>query len=277
MTFFAIPTLAGQTAIAAAIAGTAPLTLTTMVIGDGAGFAVTPIQTQINLVNQVYSLALNSVTRTGNQIAATSIISNTVGGWTVREAGLLDSFGNLLFVANVPDTLKETLAMGVDDTLSLTLTVAVSATAQVTLTFSGQTWIDIADPLRPYFMAVNSATTASPPTTPAIGDTYLVPSGATGLWAGQTGLLAQWIPSRLGAPPQWVFAACPERMTIGVGDTDDIMTKIGGVWRSGFASIPEHLAGASTTLEANPAGVAAMISARSDTGSALAFQIGWIQ
>jgi len=40
--------------------------------------------------------------------------------------------------------------------------------------------------------AVISMTTSSAPGAPAAGDTYLVPAGATGIWATQVGKIAEW-------------------------------------------------------------------------------------
>jgi hypothetical protein len=42
------------------------------------------------------------------------------------------------------------------------------------------------------WMAVISMTTSSAPGAPAAGDTYLVPTGATGIWATQVGKIAEW-------------------------------------------------------------------------------------
>lgn len=39
---------------------------------------------------------------------------------------------------------------------------------------------------------VNDATITAPPATPAEGDAYIVPTGATGAWAGLVGRIAQW-------------------------------------------------------------------------------------
>ncbi len=43
------------------------------------------------------------------------------------------------------------------------------------------------------WVPVLSMTTSAPPANPAIGDTYLVPTGATGIWAGKSGSLAEWL------------------------------------------------------------------------------------
>ena len=41
--------------------------------------------------------------------------------------------------------------------------------------------------------AITSMTTTAPPASPAQGDAYLVPTGATGVWAANAGRIAEWI------------------------------------------------------------------------------------
>lgn len=109
----------------------------------------------------------------------------------------------------------------------------------------------ITGPLRPYFIAVNSATVTAPPGSPAVGDTYLVPAGATGAWSGLSGQLSQWT----GADG-WHTRAMPTLHMVGVADTDDFLKHMpDGSWRSIFATIPECDAGTSTTLSVTPAGL----------------------
>lgn len=40
--------------------------------------------------------------------------------------------------------------------------------------------------------SITSSTVSAPPATPNDGDAYMVPTGATGAWAGQIGKLVQW-------------------------------------------------------------------------------------
>jgi hypothetical protein len=42
------------------------------------------------------------------------------------------------------------------------------------------------------FLSVLSATTGTPPGGPANGDRYIIPAGASGVWAAQVGKVAQW-------------------------------------------------------------------------------------
>jgi len=213
--FFAIPTLAGQAALTAAMDGGDPIVLSEMVVGDGFGNAVTPLETQTTLINPVATVALTSIDHEDNRLTADAILDETVGGFTIREAGLLDEDGVLLFVGSVPATEKRLITEGVEHILTLGMIVVVSDTANVTLNVTGTTWAshdyvneqiaalrtNISHPLRVYHIAVKSLALAAPPGTPTPGDVYLVAADATGLWAGHSGKLAQYISSGVG----WQF------------------------------------------------------------------------
>jgi hypothetical protein len=71
-------------------------------------------------------------------------------------------------------------------------------------------WNAIIGPLRPYWLAVISATTVAPPGSPTIGDAYLIPSGATGAWSGLANRIAQWTSGG------WVTRDYPEASVVGV-------------------------------------------------------------
>lgn len=217
--FFAIPTLAGQAAIAAALDGGPAIVLSEMVVGDGNGNAVTPLETQTDLVNPVETVPLSAIDHVDNKLTADAILDETIGGFTIREAGLLDENGVLLFVASIPATEKRLVTEGVEHVLTLGLIVVVSDTANVTLNVAGVNYAthdyvteqiaalrtNISHPLRLYHISVKSHTLAAPPVSPTPGDAYLVAADATGLWAGQSGKLAQYISSGVG----WLFVTPP--------------------------------------------------------------------
>lgn len=213
--FFAIPTLAGQAAITAAMDGGPAIVLSEMVVGDGNGNAVTPLESQTALVNPRATVPLTAIDHTSNRLTADAILDETIGGFTIREAGLLDGDGVLLFVGSVPATQKMMISEGVEDVLTLGMIVVVSDTASVTLSTIGVTYAShdyvneqiaalrtsIVSPLRVYHIAVKSMALAAPPVSPTPGDVYLVAADATGLWAGHSGKLAQYISSGAG----WQF------------------------------------------------------------------------
>ncbi|GJD88179.1 hypothetical protein BHAOGJBA_1692 [Methylobacterium hispanicum] len=131
MAFSVIPTLQGQAAIAAAIAGTAPLTLSSLVVGDGNGAAITPLETQTALYGPRATLGIQSAVRSGNQVTVTGIVDQNTGGFTIREFGLIDANGLLLFVGSTPETQKLTIAEGAFDELTIQAVIVVSETANI--------------------------------------------------------------------------------------------------------------------------------------------------
>jgi len=71
--------------------------------------------------------------------------------------------------------------------------------------------------------SVLSATTTAPPGSPISGSGYIIPSGATGAWAGKTGQVAVWD----GAA--WAYAAPRDGWTMHV-DGAGLTTYYNGIW-----------------------------------------------
>ena len=69
-----------------------------------------------------------------------------------------------------------------------------------------------------------SVSQVTPPATPQEGQAWAVPSGATGDWAGQDGLIATW---RGGG---WLFVAPQDGWVAWVGDAAGVHVLSGGVW-----------------------------------------------
>ena len=261
MTFFAIPTLAGQNAIAAAIAGTAPLTLTHIAVGDGNGSPVTPLETATGLINERARLSATQ-SRSGNIVTVETAIDANTGGWTIREVGVIGNGGQLLFVGNYPATEKGTIATGAFDELIVSLRIVVSETAQITIVinptaYATQGWVDEfyeRKLLRFPFIAVNQVGLNTPPSTPAIGDSFIVGPAPTGAWSGQAHRLVQW-------NAEWIFRSYATDSLVIAQDTDLVHRRTLTGWDVWFATTPEHLAGLIATKPATPAGVAAMLAA----------------
>lgn len=77
----------------------------------------------------------------------------------------------------------------------------------------GGTGNDITGPDSPYWLTVKSATVTAQPGSPTLGDTYLIPNGATGAWASLSGRLTQWNGT------SWVVRAYPVGSLISTTDT----------------------------------------------------------
>lgn len=75
--------------------------------------------------------------------------------------------------------------------------------------------------------SVISATTTAPPGSPASGDRYLVPAGATGAWSGHATQVAEWNDST--SPGKWIFFDVPVGTPIYVVSSGSYQTVIGGV------------------------------------------------
>lgn len=103
-------------------------------------------------------------------------------------------------------------------------------------------------PLRPYFISVTSASVTAPPPSPEAGAVYLIPAGATGLWAGLQDFVVQW------TGKTWVYVSYPNGSLLGVADSGDMLIRTEtGVWRSWYATLQEALTGTSKTTIISPA------------------------
>ena len=134
--FQSIVTLAGQVRIAAAVQGGGKTDIITMVVGDGNGAPTTPNAAQTRLVNEVWRVKLNSLKvgeKNKNWLIAEAIAPASVGGFWMRELGLLASDGTLMAVCNMAETYKPTLEQGSGRTQTLRMVLSVTDTSAVTL------------------------------------------------------------------------------------------------------------------------------------------------
>lgn len=136
MKYFALLTKLGENLLAQATALGTKLELTHMAVGDGGGKLPTPDTNQIKLIAEKRRAAINTLfidEKNKNQIIAEQIIPESEGGWWIREIGLFDKVGNLVAVANCPETYKPQLAEGSGRTQSIRMVLIVSHTESVTL------------------------------------------------------------------------------------------------------------------------------------------------
>ncbi|MEI7202601.1 phage tail protein, partial [Pectobacterium parvum] len=68
-----------------------------------------------------------------SQIIAEQVIPENEGGWWVREVGLFDDDGNLIAIANCPETYKPQLQEGSGRIQTVRMILIVSSTDAVTL------------------------------------------------------------------------------------------------------------------------------------------------
>ncbi|HDL6510019.1 TPA: phage tail protein [Yersinia enterocolitica] len=134
--YFALLTHIGAAKLANATALGTRLEITHMAVGDGGGTLPIPSPAQPQLVNEQRRAALNALTIDPNnprQIIAEQIIPETEGGWWIREIGLLNKSGELIAVANCPESYKPQMQEGSGRIQTIRVILAVSNTAAVTL------------------------------------------------------------------------------------------------------------------------------------------------
>ena len=109
MTYQLLLTTLGQQKLAsAASAGGQPLRITEFAIGQGVNVDFSKRLDQQVLVSKRYQGNVESVTSTAvaGQYEITCIVPQDQGGWTIREIGLIDSAGDLIWVGQVPEVQK---------------------------------------------------------------------------------------------------------------------------------------------------------------------------
>ncbi|WP_254592618.1 phage tail protein [Pectobacterium polaris] len=135
-TYFALLTNIGAAKLANATALGSSLNITRMAVGDGGGTLPIPNPAQTALINEQRRAALNSLSvdpKNPSQIIAEQVIPENEGGWWVREVGLFDDDGNLIAVANCPETYKPLLQQGSGRIQTVRMILIVSSTDAVTL------------------------------------------------------------------------------------------------------------------------------------------------
>lgn len=92
-----------------------PVKFTTIAVGDGNGEVPTPSRDRTALVNEVRRAPINTINYdplNPGQFVAEQVVPEDVGGFWIRELGLLDENGTLCYYGNCPPTYKPVLAEG---------------------------------------------------------------------------------------------------------------------------------------------------------------------
>ena len=134
--YFALLTNIGAAKLSNMAALGEKLDITSLAVGDGGGVSPTPNQAQTKLINEVRRAQLNSLSvdkDNDSQIIAEQIIPESAGGWWIREIGLFDADGDLIAIANCPETYKATTEEGSGRTQVIRMLLTVSSTDAVTM------------------------------------------------------------------------------------------------------------------------------------------------
>lgn len=130
--YYSIITNRGKELEVEALASGRPIVLTHFVVGDSNGKHIKPDPEQIRLVNETFRgdiAALVVSPEQASQLMAKIVLPTNVGGFTVREVGLLTDSGELYAVANCPSIDKP--AGGVS--VNMQFRLAISDTSNITL------------------------------------------------------------------------------------------------------------------------------------------------
>ena len=106
--FHSIITKKGLELITEAIANETKINLEYIAIGDSNGAYYEPNEEQTTLINEKYRARISEVT----ELIAKAQIPNDIGGFYIREIGVLDNQNNLILIAKQPETYKPIISQG---------------------------------------------------------------------------------------------------------------------------------------------------------------------
>lgn len=210
---FALMTNLGRAKEAAALANGTAIVITHIAIGDG---ATVPSGGETSLYNEVARKAISghgTVVGAANTAYFDIFLAAADGPYTIREAGLYDSAGDLIAIARYdPPISKPVPSSGQTVEGTVRLQVAFSNIANVTIVVDPAFTVPLQRLSRLPWIPILSMSIATPPSSPSVGDTYLVPTGATGAWAGQSGKIAEYTTAGWGVitPPDGHGVSLPD-------------------------------------------------------------------
>lgn len=137
--YFAILTNKGTEKMATYLQSGKKIEIAFVAVGDGNGQIPMPDPARTALVNEVWRGPAQTVLDQANKnvIKSTSVIPTDIGGWNVREIGLIDGDGDLFAIANAPGYPKISIADGINNDMQVGMRVAVSNRDGIIVTVDG--------------------------------------------------------------------------------------------------------------------------------------------
>ena len=130
-------TAVGSAKIAACILNGTKLNITHAAVGDGGGAYYKPTAEQTSLVSECWrgEIAAYEINEsTPNMIDVKFIVPAEVGGFTIREAAILDADGDTVAICNTPDAQKIPITDGVSFPVTMVMHILVTDASAVEVT-----------------------------------------------------------------------------------------------------------------------------------------------
>jgi hypothetical protein len=134
MTYRSLITKVGQAKIQNAINNNTKVNIVKMVLGDGNGEEIEPSENQTSLINKVSEVSANYAVTEDGYFVIRAVVPKEVGGFTIREKGLVDEDGDLIVVGNYPSTYKPTIEEGDAKEIVMSFYIAITNADAIQIT-----------------------------------------------------------------------------------------------------------------------------------------------
>lgn len=118
----------GNAAIANSVVSGTKVNFAQIAVGDANGTPYVPVSGQTALKHQVWSGAIAEVSQDpqqANRMILHAVLPSSVGGWVMREIGVLDDQGRLIAIGNTPEIPKEVVTSGAIMEMDLYIYISV--------------------------------------------------------------------------------------------------------------------------------------------------------
>ena len=219
---FALLTTTGRAKEALALASGEPLVISAIAIGDG---TTVPSGGEKKLYHEIARKTVSGhglVAGTTNTAYFDIHLAATDGPYTIREAGLYDTAGDLIAIACYdPPINKPTPESGQTVEGDVRLQIAFSNAENVIVQVDTSMQVPLQRLTVKPWLPVNAIDTKQPPENPDPGDVYVIPETASGVWKGQSQKLAEFTSAG------WAITDTPDGHGIGLPD-GQVYQKING-------------------------------------------------
>lgn len=262
---FALLTTTGRAKEALALASGEPLVISAIAIGDG---TTVPSGGEKKLYHEIARKTVSGhglVAGTTNTAYFDIHLAATDGPYTIREAGLYDTAGDLIAIACYdPPINKPTPESGQTVEGDVRLQIAFSNAENVIVQVDASMQVPLQRLTVKPWVPIKSIDTKQPPENPALGDVYVIPETASGVWKGQSQKLAEFTSAG------WAITDTPDGHGVGLPDgrlfirvNNQYIEAKATTERAGFvelATIEEAAAKKDEQRAVTPLGLATVIS-----------------